>query len=102
MFKSSWIASNTKDSTTGKKPIKTLRIQRSDLSVRKHGGSDIDWFNLCGDQATHFISYTKSPNVSNFSSNHTETGNTFNVRLTMCVSYANKGKTQVRWATTIG
>jgi hypothetical protein len=54
-----------KDSTNGKKPIRTPWIQKLDLGVRKPGGSDIDWSNFCRDQATHFVGCTESPNVPN-------------------------------------
>jgi hypothetical protein len=33
------------DSTNDKEPIGTLKIQRSDLGVRKPKGSDINWYN---------------------------------------------------------
>jgi len=45
----SWSTFDTKDSTNGKEPTGTLRIQRPNLGVRKLGGSDIDGFNFCGD-----------------------------------------------------
>jgi hypothetical protein len=102
MLKSSWSASNTKDSTNGQKPIKTLKIQRLDSCVRKHGGSDIDWFNFCGNQTTHFVNCIESLNVPNLSCNHKKTSNTFEVGPIMCVSFATEGKTQVRWATIVG
>jgi hypothetical protein len=38
-----------KDSTKGKEPTKTLKILRPDSSARKHGRSDINWFNPYGD-----------------------------------------------------
>jgi hypothetical protein len=34
-----------KDSTNGKEPTGTPRIQRLDLGVRTHRGSDINWSN---------------------------------------------------------
>jgi hypothetical protein len=38
-----------KDFTNGKKPIGAPKIQKSNSCVRKLGGSDINWFNPCGD-----------------------------------------------------
>jgi hypothetical protein len=74
-----------------KEPIGTHKIWKSNLSVRKHGGSDIDW-------STHLIDCTKNLNVPNFSYSCKKKNNTLKTWPTMCVSYANKGKTQVRWA----
>jgi hypothetical protein len=48
-----------KDSTNGKEPTRTPRIQRPNSCAKKHGGSDIDWFNPFGDQFTHFVGYTE-------------------------------------------
>jgi hypothetical protein len=42
MLKFSWNASNTKDSTNGKEPTRAPRIRKSDSSVRKPKGSDVD------------------------------------------------------------
>jgi hypothetical protein len=33
------------------------KIQKPKSGVRKPEGSDIKWFNPCGDQATHFVGY---------------------------------------------
>jgi hypothetical protein len=51
---------------------------------------------------THFVGCTKSPNVPNSSYNRKKIGNTSEARPTMYISFANKGKTQVGWVTTIG
>jgi hypothetical protein len=101
VLRSSWSAFDTKDSTNGKKPIGTPRIQRLDSIVRKPKGNDVDSFNLCGDQATHFVSYTENPNAPNFSCNCKKKGNTFEVKPIMHVSSANERKTQVGWATIV-
>ncbi len=45
---------------------------------------------------THFVGCTKSPNVPNSSYNRKKIGNTSEARPTMYISFANKGKTQVR------
>jgi len=65
-----------KDSTNGKKPIGTPRIRKLDLGVKKPRGSDINWFNPYGNQATHFIDYTENPNVPNSSYNCKKTNST--------------------------
>jgi hypothetical protein len=75
-----------KDSMNVKKPTWTPRIRKSNLGVRKFGGSDIN-------QSTHLVDYTKSLNVLNFFYNRKKIGNTFKTWPTMCVSFANKGKT---------
>jgi hypothetical protein len=72
------------------------------LGIRKLGGSDIEWSNLCGNQATHFNDCTKNPNVENSCCNHKKTRTTFDVGLTICVSSTNDGKTQVERVVTIG
>ncbi len=54
-----------KDSINGKEPIIAPKIRRPDSSAKKHGRSDINQFKPYGDQATHFTSYTKSPNAVN-------------------------------------
>lgn len=38
--------------------------------VRKHGGSEMDGSNACGDQTTHFDSWMESFNLTNFAYNH--------------------------------
>ncbi len=58
-----------KDSINGNEPIITPRTQRLDLGLKELKGSDINWSNPYGDQATHFVSCTKSPNPPNFSCN---------------------------------
>jgi hypothetical protein len=91
-----------KDSTNGKKPIRAPKIRKLDLGVRKPGGSDIDWSNPCRNQATHFVDCIKSPNAPNSFYNRKKTCNTFEVGSTMCVSFANKEKTQVGWTVAVG
>jgi hypothetical protein len=44
-----------KVSTNGIEPIGVFKISRHVLGVRKHGGSDMDRFNIYGDQITHFV-----------------------------------------------
>jgi hypothetical protein len=39
----------------GIEPTSAFRIRKPMLGVRKHGGNDMDKFNLCGNQVTHFI-----------------------------------------------
>ncbi len=73
-----------------------------DLNARKPRGSDIDWFNPYGNYVTYFIDCTESLNVVDSSCNHQKTSSTFEVGPTMCVSFANEGKTQVRWVVAIG
>jgi hypothetical protein len=81
------------NSPNGKEPTGTPRIRKLDSGVKKLRGSDIDWLNPYGNQATHFVSFTKSLNVPNSSNNHKKTNNTFEVGLIMCISSTNKGKT---------
>jgi hypothetical protein len=101
MLRSSWNTSGTKDSTNGKKFIGALGIRRPNLGVRKLGGSDIDWFNPCGDQAIHFIGCIESLNAPNSSNNCKKTSNTFEAGPIMCVSFANERKTQVGWVVVV-
>jgi hypothetical protein len=54
------------------------------------------------DQATHFVGYTKRPNVDNSSDNHKNVRNTYNVGPTICVSFVKERKTQVGWVATVG
>jgi len=69
------------------------KIQKPKLEIRKQKRSDIKWSNLLGDQATHVDGYTESPNANNFFYNCKTTKTTFDVRLAICVSFANEGKT---------
>jgi hypothetical protein len=95
VLKSSWNASNTKDCTNGKEPIRAPRIQRPNSGVRKLGRNDIDLFNPCWDQTTHFVNYIESPNVPNSSYNCKKTCTTSKAGPTMCVLFTNERKTQV-------
>jgi len=54
-----------KDSTNGKKLTKTPRIQRPDSGVIKPKRSDINRFNVCGDQTTHLVDCIESLNMPN-------------------------------------
>jgi hypothetical protein len=89
MSRSFWNAFDTKDSTDGKEPIGAPRIWILDSSVRKPRGSDIDWFNLSGNQATHFVGYNESLNAPKKICNRKKIGSTFEVRLIMHVSSTN-------------
>jgi len=66
--------------------------------VKSPRGSHIKWSNPYGDQTTHFIDYTKSPNAQNSCCNCKKTRTTSNVGPTICVTSANEGKMQVGWA----
>jgi dUTPase len=72
------------------------------LGVKKPRGSEIDWFNRCGNYATHFVDCIESPNVVNSSYNCKKIITTSKVGPTMCVSFSNDEKTQVRWVAAIG
>ncbi len=101
VLRSLWNASDTKDSTNGKKLIGTPRIWKPNSSVRKFGRHDINWSNPYGDHAKHFVGCTKSLNAINSSCNHKK-GTTSKAWPTMCISSTNEGKTQVGWSITIG
>lgn len=45
----------TKNSTNGIEFISAPKIRKLVLCVKKLGGSDMDKFNPCGDQITHFM-----------------------------------------------
>jgi hypothetical protein len=77
-------------------PTDVPKIQKPKLKVRKLGKNDIKWFNLCGYQTTHFVGCIISLNVENSYCNHKKTRTTSDVKPTICISFANKGKTQVR------
>jgi hypothetical protein len=49
-----------------------------------------------------FVGYTESFNAKNLLYNYKKIGTTSNVRPTMCITFANAGKTEVRWGATIG
>jgi hypothetical protein len=67
------------------------------LRIRKLGGSDLEWSNPCGDQTSHFVGYTKSPNVQNSCNNCKKTKTTSYARSNIYISSINERKTQVRW-----
>ncbi len=77
-------------------PTDVPKIQKPDVRVRKPRKNDIHWFNPCGNQTTHFVGCIKSFNVENFCCNHKKTRITFDVKRTICILFANEGKTQVR------
>jgi hypothetical protein len=83
MLRPFWSISNNKDSTNGKKLIGAPRIQKLNSHVRKHGGSDINWSNPYGNQATHFVGCTECLNISNSSCNDKKKGNAFEAKSTM-------------------
>jgi hypothetical protein len=83
-------------------PTNALKIQKLELGVRKLGGNDIKWSNLCGDQVTHFVGYSKRFNVKNFYDNHKKTRTTFDANPIMCVSSTNERKTQAGWVIVVG
>ncbi len=102
MLRSSQNAFDTKASTNGKEFTGATRIQKLDSSVRKPKGSGIDQSKPCGDQAPHFVYFTKSPNALNSFCNCKKPSNSSKARPTMCVSFANEGKTKVGWVVAIG
>ncbi len=90
-----------KDSTNGKEHTKAHRIQRLDLGVRKHEGSDIDQSNPYGGWvvillATLKVLMLQTPPII------AKKKNTFERGPTMYISFANEGKTQVKWAIVVG
>jgi len=92
----------TNDSTNDEDPINVPKIQKPKSKIRKPRRNDIKWSNLLRNQATHVDGYTKSPDVNNSSYNRKNARTTFDARLAICVSFANKGKTQVRWDVVVG
>jgi hypothetical protein len=60
--------------------------------VKKLRRSDIDEFNPCGDQVTHFISWMKSFNATNSAYNGKKANTTFETRLITCILLTNEGK----------
>jgi hypothetical protein len=77
------------------------KIQKPKLGVKNPRGSDIEWSNPYGDQATHFDGCIESPNADNSSYNRKNARTTYNARPIICVSFAKEGKTQVGWDVTI-
>jgi hypothetical protein len=78
------------------------KIQKPESEVKKRIRSDIKWSNLCGDQVTYFVDWTKNPHVENSCYNRKKIRTTFHARHIICVSPTNEGKTQIWWATIIG
>ncbi len=83
--RSSWRALCINGSTNDLDPIGVPKTWKPKLGIRKSGGSDIEWFNPCGDQATHFTNCTESPNVKNSNCKCKKTRITFDVGPTTCV-----------------
>ncbi len=71
------------------------------LGVRKFGRSEMNGFNPCGDQATHFNNQMENLNATNSAYNHKKVGTTFETKPTICEALMNEGKTQVRWLVAI-
>jgi hypothetical protein len=84
--------------TQNRKPKSRIKKSR----IKKPRGSDIELSNPYGDQATHFVGCIENPNAENSSHNHRKIGITFDARPTICISFVNKIKTQVDWATCVG
>ncbi len=78
------------------------KIQKPKSGIRNQRGNELKWFNFLGDQTTHVDGYTKSPNANNSFYNHKNAITTSDAGLAICVSFANKRKTQVRWAAVVG
>jgi hypothetical protein len=81
-------------------PIGAPKIWKPKSKIWKPRGSDIKWSNPWGDQATHFVGYTKRLYAKNSSYNHKNAKKTFDVQPTICVSSTEEEKTQIRWAAT--
>ncbi len=92
---SCWNASMTKNSTNGIEPINAPKIWKLMLCVKKLGGSDMDKFNPCGNQVTHFINQMESPNVANSIYNSKKMDITFKIWTTICISSESERKNQV-------
>ncbi len=71
-------------------------------AIRKHRGSEMDGFNTCEDQTTHFTSWMESFNVTNFAYNHKNVSVAFETRPIICISSTNERNSQVGWADVIG
>jgi hypothetical protein len=95
-------ASMTKNSTNGIEPISAPKIRKLVLCVKKLGGSDMDKFNPCGDQVTHFMNWMESPNVANSIYDRKKMDTTSKIWTTICVSSESERKNQVRWVIIVG
>jgi hypothetical protein len=73
-------------------PTNATKIQKPKSRIRKLGGTDIEWSNPCGNQATHYIGYTKSFNANNSCYDHRNTKTTSDVGPTICVSSTKESK----------
>lgn len=63
------------------------------LHVEKFARSDMDGSNLYANQATHFITWMESQNVTNFAYNCKNANITFETRPTICISLTSEEKT---------
>jgi hypothetical protein len=102
IIRSSWKTSTTNNSANGFNPTSVPKVWKPKSRVRKLRGSDLKWSNPCGDQTSHFVGYTKSPNAQNFCCNSKKTKTTSYARSSICISSINERKTQVRWVIVIG
>jgi hypothetical protein len=100
--RSSYKALAINDSTNDVDFTNVSKIRKLESWIRKPWGNDIKWYNIWGDQTTHFISSTKNLTANNSSCNYKNAKITFDVGPTICVSFAKKRKTQIGWAATIG
>jgi len=71
------------------------------LEVKKPKGNDIKWSNPYGDQATHFTSYTKTPNVKIPTTIVKKQKPHLMQDLLYAYCLPTKGKTQVGWVVII-
>jgi hypothetical protein len=78
-------------------PIGAPKIWKPELRVKKWKGSDIEWSNPYGNQVTHFINY-----IEKHYCNRKKIRTSSNARHIICISPANKGKTQIGWIIIIG
>jgi len=70
-------------------------------NVRTPKGNDIDGFNPYGNQVMHH-NWMENPNATNFASNCTKVGTTYETTPTIYISSTNEGKTKVRWGAIVG
>jgi len=73
-------------------PTSAFRIWKTMLGVTKHGGNDMDRFNPCGNQVTHFINWMENLNVANFAYKQKKVGTTFETWPTISTLLTCEGK----------
>ncbi len=83
-----------------KNPLEQLKYDRTKMQKNMKEVIQTS-LTLCGDQATHFVGCTKSPNAPN-SYNRIKINNTFEAGPTMRVSFVNERKSQVGWVVIVG